>query len=250
MHIDIITLMPQIWESLEHGVISRSKKKGIWQDKIWPLRDFSSRKDKRVDDKTYGGGPGMVIEPECLQRCMQSVINHHKQKPYVIQMDPAGEQLDQTILTELKEKKHLAFICARYEGIDNRFTSQKVDLCLSVGEYVLSGGDLPAMLVIDALTRLLPGTVGNAESIKKDSFQTWLLDHPHYTRPKESSLGLVPKVLYQGNQKLIEKWRRKQSLIRTLTTHKHRFLNQSLSEEDIALLSEYFQDRFKSSNDN
>lgn len=239
--VDIITVEPSMWSALDSGVIGRAKREALWQLHTWQLRDFADKKDGRIDDKPYGGNPGMVISYPPLDRAIKSIHKHRDNKPYVILPDPAGTPVTQSMLADLTKRQHLAFVCGRYEGIDERFCTQHVDLRASLGPYVVSAGDLPAMVMVDGITRLLPGALGNRLSAERDSFQDWLVDHPCYTRPQSYNGDLVPAVLTQGNHQKILAWERMHQLGRTLETHPERFIGQSLQIDDIAQLRQYFQ---------
>lgn len=237
--VDIITLMPALWNSFPHGVIKRALEQELWQQYVWDLRDFSTRKDRRVDDRPYGGGPGMVLQAEPLVRAWDNVKAQRTNKPFLIQMDPAGTPLDATTVKTLIQKQNIAVLCGRYEGIDQRFTDAHVDLCVSVGSFVVSGGDLPAMLLIDACMRLLPGALGNLSSVEYDSYAQNLLDHPSYSRPETHSLGSVPNVLTSGHDAHIALWQREQTLGRTWLHHPQALEQQILSDTDVSLLEHY-----------
>ena len=239
--IDIITLEPNMWQAMDSGVIGRAKSKGLWQQQVWQLRDFSDRQDRRVDDHSYGGGPGMVLSPQPLQACIQHIQSLRSTQPVIIQMDPAGQPFDAAMAAEMAKIPHIAIICGRYEGIDQRITDTYVDKLVCMGPYVLSGGDLPAMCMIDAMVRHLPGALGNADSAQEDSFSHGLLDTPHYTRPAEQALGSVPAVLTSGDHAAIQRWRRMMALGRTWEYQPQLLQGQSLSQEDITLLQTYIQ---------
>ena len=238
--IDAITLEPSMWSALNTGIVGRAHREKLWNLKTWQLRDFSDKADGRIDDKPYGGNPGMVITYPPLQRALESIHEYRKSSSFVILPDPAGERLTQPMLQALSQKPHLTFVCGRYEGIDERFCQNHVDLRVSVGPYVVSAGDLPAMMMIDGMVRLLPGALGNMQSAPADSFQDWLVDHPCYTRPQVHHEQKVPEVLLQGNHQKIENWERKHRLARTLKTHPERFIGQQLSQEDVSMLRSYF----------
>ena len=240
--IDIITLAPTMWECMDSGVIGRAKRAGLWTQNIWHLRDFATRADKRVDDRAYGGGPGMVIASPPLRQCLDHVIAQHETKPVVIQMDPAGQPLTAALAQQLAQHSALVVLCGRYEGIDARITETYVDQSVSIGPYVLSAGDLPGMCLVDATVRLLPDVLGNALSAVQDSFADDLLDTPHYTRPESDMTGSVPPVLTGGNHADILRWRRKMALGRTWSEQPQLLRGRSLSDEDIQLLQAYIQE--------
>ena len=241
-HFDIITVFPEMWQALEYGVIHRAKTQGLWQPTIWQLRDFALKDDGRIDDRPYGGGPGMLMSYQPLANCL-AAVQQQRPSTWVIQLDPAGEPLNHTTMQPLLQKQDITLICGRYEGIDQRFTDLHVDQCISIGPYVLSGGDLPAMMLVDALVRQLPGALVNEASKDEDSFQTWLLDHPHYTRPQNIANHPIPDVLKEGDHQAIHTWRRQQALGRTWMSAQ--LAQQRLTPEDIALLQAYMDNFIK-----
>ena len=247
MMIDIVTLAPEMWQALDHGVVGRAKNADIWQQTLWHLRDFSTRKDRRVDDKSYGGGPGMVLGPEALHACIEHIDQVREKKPFVIELDPSGTTLNAELCQTLAQKPNLLLLCGRYEGIDARIKDKHVDLSVSTGPYVLSGGDLAGMCLVDAVCRFLPGTLGNDISLQEDSYAHGLLDHPHYTRPQMHATGVVPEALLSGDPKKIDNWRRMMALGRTWQHQPDCLINTPLSDADIALLQTYIKDHFNRS---
>ena len=214
MKFDIITLFPEMFSAIkEEGVIARAIKKSIISITTWQLRDFSLNKYKNVDDKSYGGGAGMVIQVQPIRDC---IIEIKKQNPKtkVIYLSPQGRKLDQYLVEKLTTYDSLTMLCGRYEGIDERVIENDIDYEVSIGDYVISGGELAAMVVIDAISRRLPNVLGNEDSLK-DSFTDNLLDYPHYTRPEVVDGHSVPEVLLSGNQAKIDAWRLEQSIKRT-----------------------------------
>ena len=214
MKFDIITLFPEMFSAIkEEGVIARAIKKSIISITTWQLRDFSLNKYKNVDDKSYGGGAGMVMQVQPIRDC---IIEIKKQNPKtkVIYLSPQGNKLDQDLVEKLTTYDSLTMLCGRYEGIDERVIENDVDYEVSIGDYVISGGELAAMVVIDAISRRLPNVLGNEDSLK-DSFIDNLLDYPHYTRPEVVDGDSVPEVLLSGNQAKIDAWRLEQSIKRT-----------------------------------
>ena len=214
MKFDIITLFPEMFSAIkEEGVIARAIKKSIISITTWQLRDFSLNKYKNVDDKSYGGGPGMVMQVQPIRDC---IIEIKKQNPKtkVIYLSPQGKKLDQDLVEKLTTYDSLTMLCGRYEGIDERVIENDIDYEVSIGDYVISGGELAAMVVIDAISRRLPNVLGNKDSLK-DSFADNLLDYPHYTRPEVVDGHVVPEVLLSGNQAKIDAWRLEQSIKRT-----------------------------------
>ena len=214
MKFDIITLFPEMFSAIkEEGVIARAIKKSIISITTWQLRDFSLNKYKNVDDKSYGGGAGMVMQVQPIRDC---IIEIKKQNPKtkVIYLSPQGKRLDQDLVEKLTTYDSLTMLCGRYEGVDERVIENDIDYEVSIGDYVISGGELAAMVVIDAISRRLPNVLGNEDSLK-DSFTDNLLDYPHYTRPEVVDGHSVPEVLLSGNQAKIDAWRLEQSIKRT-----------------------------------
>ena len=214
MKFDIITLFPEMFSAIkEEGVIARAIKKSIISITTWQLRDFSLNKYKNVDDKSYGGGAGMVMQVQPIRDCITE-IKKQNPKTKVIYLSPQGKKLDQDLVEKLTTYDSLTMLCGRYEGIDERVIENDIDYEVSIGDYVISGGELAAMVVIDAISRRLPNVLGNEDSLK-DSFIDNLLDYPHYTRPEVVDGHSVPEVLLSGNQAKIDAWRLEQSIKRT-----------------------------------
>jgi tRNA (guanine37-N1)-methyltransferase len=220
MRFDIITLFPELFSAhLVHGVTRRAFEPGRIDVHLWPLRDFGDAPHARVDDRPYGGGPGMVLLVEPLERAL-AAIRTARAEPVpapLISFSPAGMLLRQAGVAQLASGAGAVLLCARYEGIDQRFIDAHVDIELSVGDYVLSGGELPALVLLDAIARLQPGVLGDARSHEQDSFSAGLLDCPHYSRPERlaGAGSAVPEVLLSGNHGAIDIWRRQQSLALT-----------------------------------
>ena len=214
MRFDIITLFPEMFSAIkEEGVIARAIKKSIISIEEWQLRDFSDNKYKNVDDKAYGGGAGMVMQVKPIRDCIKKI---KKQEPEtkVIYLSPQGEPLNQNLVEKLSSFESLTLLCGRYEGIDERIIDNDVDFEVSIGDYVISGGELAAMVLIDSVSRRLPNVLGNKESLN-DSFVNNLLDYPHYTRPESIDGDIVPEVLLSGNQAKIDAWRLEQAKHKT-----------------------------------
>ena len=211
MKFDIITLFPEMFSAIkEEGVIARAMKSSLISINTWQLRDFSSNKYKNVDEKTYGGGAGMVIQVKPIRDCI-SKIKQLRPNTKVIYLSPQGKKLDQNLVEELATFESITMLCGRYEGVDERVIENDIDIEISIGDYVISGGELAAMVVIDAISRRLPGVLGNEVSLK-DSFTGNLLDCPHYTRPEVINGQTVPKVLLSGDQAKIDAWRLEESI--------------------------------------
>jgi len=214
MKFDIITLFPEMFSAIkEEGVIARAINKSLIAINTWQLRDFSSNNYRNVDDKTYGGGPGMVMQVKPIRDCI-SRIKQSSPNSKVVYLSPQGKKLDQNLVEELATFESITMLCGRYEGVDERVIENDIDFEISIGDYVISGGELAAMIVIDAISRRLPGVLGNEVSLK-DSFADNLLDHPHYTRPEIIDGQTVPEVLLSGNQRKIKAWRLEQSIKNT-----------------------------------
>jgi len=214
MKFDIITLFPEMFSAIkEEGVIARAMKKSLISINTWQLRDFSSNKYRNVDEKPYGGGAGMVIQVKPIRDCI-SKIKQSSPNTKVIYLSPQGKKLDQKLVEELATFESITMLCGRYEGIDERVIENDIDFEISIGDYVISGGELAAMVVIDAISRRLPGVLGNEVSLK-DSFTDNVLDCPHYTRPEVIDNQAVPEVLLSGNQAKIDAWRLEQSIKKT-----------------------------------
>ena len=214
MKFDIITLFPEMFSAIkEEGVIARAIKKSIISIKEWQLRDFSENKYKNVDDKAYGGGAGMVMQVKPIRDCIKK-IKEREPATKVIYLSPQGEPLNQNLVEKLVSFESLTLLCGRYEGVDERIIENDVDFEVSIGDYVISGGELAAMVLIDSVTRRLPNVLGNKDSLN-DSFANNLLDYPHYTRPESIDGDLVPEVLLSGNQAKIDAWRLEQAKKKT-----------------------------------
>ena len=214
MRFDIITLFPEMFSAIkEEGVIARAIKKSIISINEWQLRDFSENKYKNVDDKAYGGGAGMVMQVKPIRDCIKK-IKEQEPETKVIYLSPQGEPLNQNLVEKLSSFESLTLLCGRYEGVDERVIDNDVDFEVSIGDYVISGGELAAMVLIDSVSRRLPNVLGNKDSLN-DSFVNNLLDYPHYTRPESIDGDLVPEVLLSGNQAKIDTWRLEQAKNKT-----------------------------------
>lgn len=217
LKIDVVTIFPDMFDNIiEFGVLKEAFKKNICQLNIYNLRDFSNYKHGRVDDRPYGGGPGMVLMPEPIDNAITFIKKKNKikkkEKQKTILLSPRGEKLNQNKLKYLSNLENIILICGRYEGVDERVIDSLIDFEISIGDYVLTGGEIPAMVIIDGAIRLLPGVVGKEESLKSESFEDDLLDYPQYTRPPVFKGMDVPKILLSGNHKDIQKWRKEKSL--------------------------------------
>ncbi len=215
-HFDIITIFPEMFEIIHSGgVVGRALDKQLFELKTWNPRDYTTDNRKTVDDRAYGGGPGMVMMVEPLEKTLAAIKQSHTQVGPVILLSPQGKTFNQQMAADLLQNEQLSFVCGRYEAIDQRFIDRNVDLEISLGDFVLSGGEVAAMAIIDAMVRLIPGVLGDKDSALQDSFMDGLLDCPHYTRPEIYENSVVPGVLLGGNHAIIEGWRREQSLLAT-----------------------------------
>lgn len=246
MRIDIVSLFPEfVAQVAGHGVVGRAQERGLLSIHGWNPRDHAEGNYRRVDDRPFGGGPGMVMMIEPLRVALAAARAADPRPARVVYMSPQGVPLTQAKARELAGQPRLILLCGRYEGVDERLLQAEVDEELSIGDYVLSGGELAAAVVIDATARLLPGALNDAESAAQDSFEgeDGLLDCPHYTRPLEHPLGSVPPVLLSGNHAEIAKWRRKQSLGRTWLRRPELIDRATLSKADRALLDAFLAER-------
>lgn len=216
MHIDLVTALPQVVRGpLESGVLGRALEDGTAEVRVHDLRDYASGKHAQIDDYPFGGGGGMVLKPEPLFRCLEALEDERGTPGEVIYLTPDGERLTQRTANDLSRRERLVLVAGRYKGIDERVRRAKVTRELSIGDYVLSGGELPALVLIDALVRVIPGALGDARSALTDSFQDGLLGAPVYTRPASFRGMEVPEVLRSGDHKRVSRWRFEQSLRRT-----------------------------------
>ena len=241
---DVVTIFPEMFDALvDHGITRRAMDEGRFELKAWDPREFARDAYRRVDDRPYGGGPGMVMLPEPLEACVEAAKARQKEagvaSPHVVLMSPQGERLGEELVKELLSKEGLVVIAGRYEGLDERLVERVVDREVSIGDYVTSGGELPAMVMIDCIVRRLPGSLNDAGSAEQDSFSDGLLDWPHYTRPEEWKGMKVPDVLLSGNHAAIARWRRKQALGRTWDRRRELIDEAALTKEDRQLLDEY-----------
>ena len=212
MRIDFVTIFPRMFDPfLAEGVIARGIKQGLIEVRVWDLREFASDKHRSTDDEAYGGGPGMVMLAEPVLRAVDSIGGGH-----IVMASPKGRRFDQKIAQELREKNWIVFLSGRYEGFDERVRELLHPDEISIGDFVVSGGELPAMLMADAAGRLVEGVVGNADSVVADSFYEGILDYPHYTRPEEIRGRRVPDILLSGHHENIRRWRKEQALRETL----------------------------------
>jgi tRNA (guanine37-N1)-methyltransferase len=243
MRIQVITLFPDEFTPLvDIGVTGRGIREGVVQLELLNPRDFADDRHRTVDDRPYGGGPGMVMAVEPLRSTIRSARNNAGGKAKVSLLSPQGRRLDHRGVSELAQRKELIFVCGRYEGVDERLIELEVDEEWSIGDYVLSGGELAAAVIIDAIMRMVPGVLGDEDSAKQDSFADGLLDFQHFTRPEKVDGLEVPPVLLSGDHAAIARWRRKQSLGRTWLRRPEFIQKLDLDAESRALLAEFIQE--------
>ena len=243
MKIEVITLFPDEFRAMSStGVTGRAIEDGRVEVRATNPRDYATDKHRSVDDRPYGGGPGMVMTIEPLRSAIRAVQARQSKACKVSLMSPQGQRLDQEAVNELASRHELILVCGRYEGIDERLVDLEVDEEWSIGDYVISGGELAAAVVVDAVTRLLPGVLGDEESAQQDSFMNGLLDHPHYSRPETAEGIEVPQVLLSGDHEAIRRWRKKQSLGRTWLKRPDLLDEKELDEEARLLLKEFRRD--------
>lgn len=243
LHFDVVTLFPEMFEAVtRHGITRRALEEGRFDFRAWNPRDFVDDPHRTVDDRPYGGGPGMVMLPGPLEDCIDAAVARQRaagvEAPQVVLLSPQGERLTDAVARQFAQSPSLVLVAGRYEGVDERLIERRVGREVSIGDYVTSGGELPAMVLMDAVVRLLPGSLNDAGSATQDSFSDGLLDWPHYTRPEEWQGRRVPEVLLSGNHAAIAKWRRKQALARTLARRPDLLVGRALSKEDAKLLEE------------
>ena len=242
MRVDVITLFPELVEAVVGcGVVGRAADQGLLELYCWNPRDYARDRHRTVDDRPYGGGPGMLMKVQPLQDTIQAV-RQNSRKAALVYLSPQGRLVKQDMLAQQVEKGSLILLCGRYEGIDERLIQQEVDEEWSIGDYVISGGELAAMVCIDAMTRLIPGALGHEQSALQDSFSEGMLDCTHYTRPEEYQGIKVPEVLMNGNHQQIQDWREKQSLGRTWQRRPDLLEHIVLDERQQALLKEYIDE--------
>lgn len=240
MRIDILTLFPEMFAGpFSSSILKRAQDSGIIAVNLVNIRDFSTNKHRTVDDTPYGGGAGMVMAPEAIFGAVEDALKKHEGPPArVVLMCPQGRPFNQATAMNLARESNLVLICGHYEGVDERVRANLVTDEISIGDYVLTGGELPAMVVVDAVTRLIPGVLGDSASVQEESFNNGLLEYPQYTRPREFRGQAVPDVLLSGHHEEIRKWRRRQALLRTLERRPGLLTQLELTEEDKATLKE------------
>jgi tRNA (guanine37-N1)-methyltransferase len=227
MRVDFVTIFPRMFDPfLAEGVIARGVKAGLLDIRVHDLREHATDRHRSTDDEAYGGGPGMVMLGEPVFRAVEAIGGGH-----LVMTSPQGRRFDQQVARELSEKPHVVFLCGRYEGFDHRVHEALQPDEISVGDFVVSGGELPAMVIADAMGRLIPGVVGNTGSVEEDSFFKGLLDYPHYTRPEVLRGQRIPEVLLSGHHEKIRKWRKEQALRATLEKRPDLFDSAELDDE-------------------
>ena len=239
MKFDFVTIFPRMVEAgLAEGVVSRGIEKGILDVQVHDLRDYTTDRHRTVDDVPYGGGPGMVMKPEPVARAVEDIRAQRGEPSAVILLSPQGRTFTQLEAARLSRLAHLVLLCGRYEGMDERVRTAVATDELSIGDYVLSGGEFPALVVADVICRLVPGVVGDARSVEQDSFSRGLLDHPHYTRPSEFAGEKVPEVLLSGHHEEVRRWRKLTALRRTLSRRPELLNTAALDDEERRMLDE------------
>ncbi len=246
MKFDVVTIFPQMVRAgLAEGVVSRGIERGLLDVRVHDLRDHTTDRHRSVDDVPYGGGPGMVMKPEPLARAVEGIRTERGTPDAVVLLSPQGRRFTQAEAERMSRLQHVALLCGRYEGMDERVRTLVATEELSIGDYVLSGGELAALVVIDAVGRLIPGVVGDDQSVQQDSFSRGLLDYPHYTRPSEFEGLKVPDVLLSGHHGEVLRWRRKAALTRTLERRPELLDVAALDDDERALLNEIRKEQEK-----
>jgi len=237
MKIDVITIFPEmVAEALKVGVPGRAQENNLIRVEVHNLRDFAADKHRTVDDYPYGGGSGMLLKPAPIFNAVNAIKEKEQTSPRIILLTPQGQTLTQKLAERLSLESHLILICGRYKGVDERVRKGLVTDEISIGDYVLSCGELPALVIIDTVVRLIPGAIGDYESAQEDSFSSELLDCPYYTRPAEYEGMKVPEVLLSGHHERVKQWRREQTLKRTFERRKDLLEKAHLSDEDLAFI--------------
>lgn len=244
MWIGVVSLFPEMFKAVtDYGISRRAVENGLLTLEVWNPREFTEDKHRTVDDKPYGGGPGMLMKVQPLKDAINAAKSKAQAQCPVIYLSPQGKPLEQADLAKLAMLPEVILVAGRYEGIDERLIESVIDMEVSIGDFVASGGELPAMLLIDGVTRLLPGAVGDADSVEQDSFSNGLLDYPQYTRPETEDGLTVPEVLMSGDHGQIARWRKMQSLGRTYIKRPDLITARTLTEEEKQLLDEYLAKR-------
>jgi tRNA (guanine37-N1)-methyltransferase len=245
MRFDIITLFPEIFDALHHSIPGRAQQQGLLNLTFWNPRDFTQDRHRTVDDRPYGGGPGMLMKVEPLKAAIAAARAADQNPAPVIYLSPQGKRFTQETAQTWSQYKRLILISGRYEGVDERLLQTEIDEEWSIGDFVLSGGECAALSVVDAVTRLLPGALGDAESAQQDSFAGNLLDCPHYTRPEEVDGRWVPEILLNGDHTALTQWRLKQALGKTWLHRPDLLKKHTLNPEEAVLLATFFREHFE-----
>src|SRR5712691_9864636 len=244
MQFDIVTIFPRMIEAgLAEGILARAIQRDLFRVRVRDLRDFTDDRHRTVDDVPYGGGPGMVMKPEPLFRAVDAIRKDGGEPQAIVLVSPQGRRFSQAEAARFAELDRVTILCGRYEGIDDRVRERLATEELSIGDYVLSGGELPALVIVDAVARLIPGVVGDEDSVAGDSFTRGLLDFPHYTRPAEFAGFKVPDVLVSGHHGEIRKWRKRQALEVTLSRRPELLADAELDVEEQEILRELMEQR-------
>lgn len=244
LKVDVLSIFPQMFYGpFDNSMIKIARDRGLLSINVHDIRDFTLDKHSMVDDAPYGGGPGMVMKAQPILDAVRFVQCSNNCGEILVMPSPQGRVFNQGMAEEISHIRHLILICCHYEGPDERVQEILPVREVSIGDYILTGGELPAMVIVDAVARLIPGVLGHSESAVQDSFYNGLLDHPHYTRPRDVENNHVPEVLLSGDHERIRKWRRKQSLLRTLERRPELFQDIELTKEDWDLLNEIEEDR-------
>lgn len=243
MRFDVVTIFPDLVRTMvDYGIPARAQARGLLELATWNPRRYAHDRHRSVDDRPYGGGPGMVMKVQPLRDAIEAALAARSEAARVIYLSPQGRRLDQAKVQELATQRRLILLCGRYEGVDERLIEAQVDEEVSVGDYIVSGGELPAMLLMEAVTRLIPGALGHAGSAEQDSFTQGLLDCPHYTRPEEIDGRRVPEVLLAGDHAAVDRWRYKQALGRTWLRRPGLLKRCRLDEDAQNLLDEFIDE--------
>lgn len=249
MRIDILTLFPQMCENvLKESIIGRARERGLIEINCRDIREYTADKHRRVDDTPYGGGMGMVMQTQPIYDCFKALCEDSGRRPHLIYMSPQGKTLTQKRAIELSGMEHIALLCGHYEGVDERVIEEIVDEEISIGDYVLTGGELPALVLADCVARMIPGVLSGEEAFTNESHFSSLLEYPQYTRPVQWKGREVPEVLLSGHHANIEKWRREQSLKRTLEKRPEMLKKAELTKEDKKYLHKLMEEREKEKN--
>ncbi|MBI3950105.1 MAG: tRNA (guanosine(37)-N1)-methyltransferase TrmD [Acidobacteria bacterium] len=241
MRFDILTIFPEMFRGpLDFSILKRAQEQGIIDIRVHDLRTFATDKHHMVDDRPFGGGAGMVFKPEPIFRAVEALLEGRPatESRAIILLSPQGRVFNQQEAERLAQMQHLILICGRYEGVDERVVEHLITDEISIGDYILTGGEIPAVVIVDAVTRLLPGALGDQASAARDSFAEGILDYPHYTRPADFRGMKVPDILLSGNHAQIERWRQRKALEKTLRVRPDLLAKADLSESDRALLEE------------